>query len=114
MKKKFFIFVSFVVLLLSFAVFASGQTVSKKLKIIKKPFPRFSKECGNSYGTTLVRVTFDKAGKITGAEIAQTSTCTAFDDNALDAARRIIFEPQEVDGEPVTVTKIVEYKFNTY
>jgi TonB family protein len=113
MSNKLILIQAFV-LLFAFAAFAGAQTGDKKLKIIKKPGVKFSRECRQSSGATLVRVTFDKSAKITGTEIIKTSGCTSFDNNALDAARRIIFEPQTKDGEPVTVTKLVQYNFNTY
>lgn len=114
MKKKIFIFFSAFVLLLTFAAFGAAQTGDKKLKIIKKPGVKFSRQCRQSSGTTRVRVTFDKSAKITNVEIVISSGCTSFDNNALDSARRITFEPQVKDGEPVTVTKLVEYNFNSY
>jgi TonB family protein len=114
MKKKIFIFFSAFVLLFIFTAFAGAQTGDKKLKIIKKPGVKFSRECRQSSGNTLVRVTFDKSAKITETEITRTSGCKSFDGNALDSARRITFEPATKDGEPITVVKLIEYNFRTY
>jgi protein TonB len=91
----------------------SNQTDSKPLKILKKPIPE-SGGCNQPNGRVMVRVTFDKSAKVTDATITQSSGCASFDKNSVDAARRIKFEPQIKDGEPVTVTKPVEYKYYRY
>ena len=87
------------------------QTKDKKLKIIKKPVPFTGGKCGDAEGTTTVRATFDKSGKVTAAELVKTSACDYFDRNALEKARQIKFEPEVKDGEPITVTKMIVYKF---
>ncbi len=86
------------------------QTNTTKLKIVKKPIPRAGK-CSQSSGLAVVRVTFDKSGVISSAEIFKSSGCDNFDKNALKSARAIEFEPQVENGEAVTVSKQVEYKY---
>ena len=122
MKKNIFTLFSVIILTLIFAGLTNAQTDSaanskqtadKKLKILKKPFPS-SRGCVESSGITLIRVTFDKSSKVTNTEIVKSSGCSDFDNNSLDAASRIKFEPQTKDGEPITVAKTVEYKYERY
>lgn len=122
MKKNIFALFSAVILTLFFAGLTNAQTDSntnnkqtndKKLKVLKKPFPE-SGGCSQPTGLTLVRVTFDKSGKVTDAVVTKSSGCADFDKNSLKAARKIKFEPQTKDGAAVTVTKPVEYKYRRY
>src|SRR5687768_2662862 len=111
MRKKIAALLSIAVLLLSFSV-ADAQTV--KLKIIKKPHPKGARKCSPSAGTALVRVTFHSSGTVSDVELRQSSGCYAFDQSALEVARRIEFEPEMKDGEAVTVVKMVEYSYRIY
>ena len=88
-----------------------AQVQDKKLKIIKKPAPHTDGRCDENEGLTSVRATFDKSGKVTAVEIVVASACDYFNRNALQKAREIKFEAQVENGEPVTVTKVVVYKF---
>jgi TonB family protein len=119
MKKNIAAFFLIVLLPFIFTAFAGArtnvangfeQTNTTKLKIVKKPIPRAGR-CSQSSGLAVVRVTFDKSGIISGAEIFISSVCDNFDNNALKAARAIEFEPQVENGEAVTVSKQVEYKY---
>ena len=120
MKKNLFIFLSVVILCLTFVVASSAQSVKiskkeadKPVKIINKPRVQ-SGFCGQPSGTTKLRVTFDKSAKITDAILVVSSGCEEFDNNALKAARGIKFKPAIKDGEAATVTKPVEYGFSVY
>lgn len=122
MKKNIFALFAAVILTLVFAGLTSAQTDTdtnnkqtndKKLKILKKPAPE-SGGCRQTSGLTMIRVTFDKSAKVTEAVVTKSSGCTDFDNNSLKAARKIKFEPQTKNGEPVTVTKPVEYKYYRY
>lgn len=119
MRKNIAAFFLIVFLSFTFTAFADartniangfGQTNTTKLKIVKKPIPRAGR-CSQSSGLAIVRVTFDKSGVISGAEIFKSSGCDNFDKNALKSARAIEFEPQVENGEAVTVSKQVEYKY---
>ena len=122
MKKNIYAFFLTAILAVTFTV-SNGVRASNvnnllrnedtKLKIIKKPIPK-SGGCGQDSAIVSVRVTFDKGGTISNAEIARTSGCDNFDDNSLEAARAIRFEPQTENGEPITVTKIIEYRYTRY
>ncbi|GEM_PF-5022652 len=120
MKKYLATFLAVGGLILIFVVAAAAQeiTVSKKksdkpVKILKKPVVKFA-NCNQASGITKLRVTFDKSAQITNAVVSQSSGCEEFDNNALKAARGIKFEPAFKDGEPVTVTKPVEYSFRIF
>ena len=86
------------------------QEKDKPLKIKRKPSPAVG-DCGQFSGRTTLRVTFDKSAKVTDVEIVALSGCDDFDKNSVKAAKGIQFEPQIKDGEPITVTKRVEYAF---
>ncbi len=120
MKKQIFMF--FAAGFLSFAAAVStnaqtdtqtNQSVVKPVKIKKKPKVQLV-TCGQSVGLVQLRVTFDKSAKITEIELVKSSGCEGFDQNAIRAARGIRFEPAIKDGEAITVTKPVEYRFNIY
>jgi TonB family protein len=87
---------------------------NKKLKIKSKPIPRLGGGCSQNSGIVTVVVTFDKSAKITKAEISRSSGCDSFDRRAIQAAMKIKFEPELKDGEPVTVSKPVQYSFRRY
>ena len=89
----------------------STQTKDKKLKIIKKPAPFTDGRCSEDEGTTIVRATFDKSGKVTAVEMVRQSACSYFNEQALKKAREIKFEPQIENGEAVTVVKTIQYQF---
>ncbi len=87
----------------------------KPLKIKNKPQVQYkSEDCDVSKSFVNLKVTFDKSGKITKAEIAKSSGCEKFDRQALSAARKIKFTPARKNGEPITVTKTVQYTFEIF
>ncbi len=86
------------------------------VKIFRKPAPDasvaaycFRKE-GFDFVKTVLRVTFGVAGKITDVEVKTASGCNAFDEESVDAARRIKFEPAVQEGKPISVVKTVVYQ----
>ena len=89
----------------------STQAKDRKLKIIKKPIPFPEGNCSDSEGLVTVRATFDKSGEVTNVEMVKQCACGYFNEQVLKKAREIKFEPQIENGEPVTVVKIIEYKY---
>lgn len=87
---------------------------NKKLNIKSKPLPRTGGSCPQNSGIVTTLVTFDKSAKITKAEITRSSGCVNFDQESIQAAMRIKFEPEVKDGEPITVKKPVQYSFMRY
>jgi TonB family protein len=69
-----------------------------------------NKECPE---TAIVRlkVTFHKSGKVTKAKVISSGGCKLFDEQALNAAKNIKFEPAVKDGKKITKEKTVEYTF---
>ena len=65
-------------------------------------------------GIVRLRVTFDKSGEITKTEIVLSGGCKFFDEKALEAAKKIKFEPAKKNGKKVTSVKLVEYTFTKY
>lgn len=93
----------------------SAQKVDRPLRIISKPGVRLNGDCGSSGdGRMRVRVTFSKDAKVTSVEVLERSACKVFDERAVKAAYRIKFEPAIKDGQEVTVTRLIEYKYDIY
>jgi TonB family protein len=87
--------------------------LDRPLKILKKPHARPG-DCRQDGGTTTVKVVFDKSGKVTDAFLLMPSGCREFDDRAIAAALKIKFEPAIKNGQPVTVSKRIEYAYRRY
>jgi TonB family protein len=85
----------------------------KNIKIKSKPQVRIG-ECKQDSGQVILMVTFDKSAKITEVEVESSSGCRDFDENAVQAARKIKFVSATVDGEPITVEKKVAYTFRRF
>ncbi len=85
------------------------------LVIVSKPRASYTDAArqNREEGTVKMRVTFSKDGRI-----SKISTMQILKEGLLRqsvfAAIRIKFLPQEKDGEPVTVTKVIEYSFDIY
>lgn len=92
---------------------ATQNPADRPLKILKKPHaaPGY---CSQSEAVALVRATFDKTAKVTGAAIVKPSGCNEFDERAIAAALKIKFEPAIRNGEPVTVAKAIQYAYRRY
>lgn len=109
---------------LTFIEYSKGQTTNspanqtvknEPLKIKRKPQVSYTQGiCEAEKGVVRLRVTFDKSKKVTNAEIVKSSGCERFDRNALAAAKKIKFNPAVENGEPVTVTRLVEYTFKIF
>jgi len=85
------------------------------LRIISKPRPGYT-DLARFYsveGSIQIRVTFLASGQI-GSTSATTTLPFGLTQTAIDAARKIQFEPQYRDGQPVTVVKTLEYSYSIY
>jgi TonB family protein len=105
MKKTFFSI--FFTLLFCGFVFAQE---SKPLRILEKAQPSLPENYGNLdiQGAVRLRVTFLANGKV--GEISSVSSLPyGLTENAVEAAKKIKFEPARKEGIFVNVTKIVEY-----
>lgn len=85
------------------------------LKILSKPTPQYTDEArkNNVTGTIKLRVTFLASGAI-GDISAENTLPDGLTENAIEAARGIKFKPATRNGEPLTVTKLVEYSFSSF
>jgi len=90
------------------------QEYDQNIKIKKKPRVGTARFCSQSSGVVRLRVTFDKSAQVTNVETVSSSGCDRFDRNAVSAAKKIKFEPAIKNGEPITVTRLVEYIFTIY
>ena len=109
MKK--FLFTVFFTSLFCLTAFAQE---SQKLKILEKPSPKLTEEqirsniC--SQGTVRLRIEFLSNGQIGKISPVQ-SLAHGLTENAIEAAKKIKFEPEKKDDVSVTVFKQVEYVF---
>lgn len=90
------------------------KNYDQNIVVKNKPQPVFARSCKQDYGRAQVRVTFDKSEKVTNVEMILSSGCEKFDENAVQAAKKIKFKAAMKNGEPVTITKLVEYTFGRY
>jgi TonB family protein len=88
--------------------------VDQKAKIIKKPIPSTDRMCGNDNGFVRVRVVLLKSGKVGDIESLKSSECERFNENSLNSAKKIKFNPALKDGQPVSVSAMVEYTYRRY
>jgi len=85
---------------------------AQAIRILSKPAARYTEEACNAdfSGSVMLRVTFLKTGQI-GPISPIKQAPFGLNERAIEAAKHITFEPAIVNGEPVTVTKLVEYTF---
>lgn len=88
---------------------------SKPLTIVSQPFPGYTNAARmkNVSGMMRLRVTFSATGRVSKIGILS-SLPEGLSRQAVYAALRIKFLPAEKNGEPISVTKVVEYSFRTY
>lgn len=88
---------------------------SSSLSIISKPRAVHTDiaKSKNIEGTVQLKVTFKKDGTIGKIKIIK-GLPDGLTEQAVEAAKKIRFNPAIKKGKPVTVTKIVEYTFTIY
>jgi TonB family protein len=89
--------------------------VTQALKILSKPKASYTDAArvGNIQGTVLLRVTFLASGQV-GPISTIKGLPSGLTEQAIAAAKRVVFEPAKVDGVPRTVTKQMEFSFSIY
>jgi hypothetical protein len=126
MKKKLLILM--LVCFSGFTTAVSAQTQTQKseqtetkLVILSHPYPIFNSKARKKgvQGTVRLRVTFTSDGEIGDVIDIPEKNKEKFvkyglTEQAIIAAKNIKFKPATKDGEPITVTKIVEYAFAIY
>lgn len=85
------------------------------LKILKKYPARYTDSArqANVQGTIKMAVIFAAEGRVTHILVLN-RLGSGLDENAIRAARSIVFEPMKRDGKPVSVVKMIEYSFSIY
>lgn len=122
MFKQFFILI--LICLSSILALAQTRTqdAAEPLKLSSKPQAIYTNKARkkNVEGTVRLRVTFLRSGEIGAVTyISETSkkmklTKYGLVEQAIEAAKQIKFEPAKRNGQPISVTKIVEYTFTLY
>ncbi|MFN0140021.1 MAG: energy transducer TonB [Pyrinomonadaceae bacterium] len=88
---------------------------SSPLRIISKPRPIYTEDArqNNVQGTVILRLVFLASGNIGAIEPIKTLP-NGLTEQAVEAAKKIRFEPNRVNGRPVSVRRMVEYTFTIY
>jgi hypothetical protein len=88
---------------------------SRRLIIVSRPKASYTDAAriANKQGTIRARIEFLKSGQI-GNVLVDSRLDLSLSTNVANAIRQIKFIPAEIDGRPVTVTKVVEYGFTIY
>jgi hypothetical protein len=86
-----------------------------KIKYIKKTVPRFGEAARRtlSAGTIRVLVEFKRDGTI-GFVFPFAATSDKLISGAIEAAKDVEFEPAIMNGAPVNVVNVLEYRFTRY
>lgn len=94
------------------AVSVSGQTQDVCIK--KQPLPELPADYGtlDAQTTVLLRVDFNADRSIGDVKLVKSSNIWRLDDLALEAGRKIVFEPKSVDGKKVATHKWFEYRYS--
>jgi TonB family protein len=92
-----------------------SKSESSPLKIILKPKANYTEDARQNevQGTASVRVMFLADGEIGNVSVIN-GLGYGLDDQVILAAKGIKFEPQKSNGQPQTVTKIVQYSFTLF
>ncbi len=88
--------------------------VDQKAKITKRPHPSTDRMCSNDSGLVRVLVVLHKSGKVSDVKSLKSSECQRFNENSLDSAKKIKFNPAVKDGQPVSVSVMVEFKYQIF
>lgn len=119
-----FISVLALMLILSFASFAVNQDKqadagSQPLKILVQPPAQPDEKVAKDIieGKVQLRVEFlstGEIGEVTLYKAKKKVQKSGSVEAAINAAKKIRFEPAKKEGKPVTVVKILEYRFKVY
>ena len=97
------------------AVAHAQKGVNKPLKLLTKPRAEFTEQAraGNIQGEVELEVTFKKSGEIGKIKILKPLSA-GLTENAVEAAKKIRFEPEIRNGKPVTIKRKQVYTFRLY
>ena len=93
----------------------SGRDVTQKARVLSKPEPTYTESARkfSVTGTVVLRAVFSGEGKVTNLHLVS-GLPHGLTQRAIDAARRITFEPAQLDGRPVSMWMELQYNFNLY
>ena len=104
----------------AFCIYAPAQTNQpsqspESPKYLSRPPVSYTDAArkNNTQGVVKLRVTFKKNGEIGEIKVVQ-GLPDGLSEQAVEAAKKIKFEPARRNGKPVTVTKIIRYTFTLY
>ena len=91
------------------------QEVTTKARIISKPIPEYTEEARKNHvtGRVSLLLVLSADGKVLGS-IPTDELPDGLTEKAIEAARKIRFDPASIDGKPVSQFIKVEYNFNIY
>ncbi len=89
------------------------MTAELKPTILYREKARYTEEAKNNgvQGTVVLQIVFHVSGKITDIRVIR-GLPHGLTENAIEAAKRIRFEPAKKDGKPVSVRGVLEFSFN--
>lgn len=87
---------------------SGGVLNSKAIELPEAEYPEEARR-SRAGGRVIISVIVDQAGKVISAEVEDGPI--VFRRVALEAARKARFKPMLVDGQPVKVSGILEYRF---
>ena len=89
------------------------QEVSQKARIRDKPIPKYTEAARkhNVNGTVALTAILCRSGQVTDIQVVK-GLPHGLTEGAIDAAKRIKFEPAQKDGEAVSQTTQLEYSFS--
>lgn len=90
--------------------------VDEKPQIKKKPRANYENSYGQCAGQGVVRlkIVLLKTGRIGEVGVIDSSQCEIFDQNAINAAKKIKFKPALKNGQAVSVSVLVEYSYRVF
>jgi TonB family protein len=83
--------------------------------ILSKPRPEYTCKAriNNTQGKVMLKITFLANGEIGGVSLLD-GLPNGLNEQAIQAARKIKFEPANINGKNYTVTKRIQYNFTIY
>jgi TonB family protein len=81
----------------------------KLLTFVKAPYPEAERKSGKT-ATVVLEVAISATGTVDAAQVS-VSGGAAFDAAAMEAVRKFVFEPAEMDGKPAPVKILYRYTF---
>jgi hypothetical protein len=94
---------------------AKAGGTCKPMAVVLKPFPTYTESgrLANVSGTVKLKVVFFNNGRV-GPITVVTALPNGLTDQAIAAAKKILFVPAKKDDVFISVSKILEYRFTVY